>query len=70
MNRKTKKVEAQLKYVSIFKMDIINVHFFFSHWGVSSVPFYFEFPFELHCELVSSGISSQSAQNILKWRVT
>ena len=28
------------------------------------------FPFQLHCKLVSSGISSQSVQNILIWRVT
>ena len=33
--------------------------------GVSSVPFPFWFPFQLHCELVSSGTSSQSLQNIL-----
>ena len=40
-------------------------------WGVSSVPFSFWFPFQLHCELVSSGISSQSVQNnILIERVT
>ena len=32
--------------------------------GVSSVPFPFWFPFQLHCKLVSSGISSQSVQNI------
>ena len=25
-----------------------------SQWGVSSVPFPFQFPFQLHCELVSS----------------
>ena len=25
-----------------------------SYWGVSSVPFPFRFPFQLHCELVSS----------------
>ena len=25
-----------------------------THWGVSSVPFPFQFPFQLHCELVSS----------------
>jgi hypothetical protein len=30
-----------------------------SLWGVSSVPFHFGFPFQLHCELVSSGISSK-----------
>ena len=35
------------------------------HWGVSSVPFSFRFPFQLHCELVSSGIISQSVKNIL-----
>ena len=35
------------------------------HRRVSSVPFPFRFPFQLHCELVSSGISSQSVQNIL-----
>ena len=34
-------------------------------WGVSSVPFPFQFPFQLHYELVSSGISSLSVQNIL-----
>ena len=28
--------------------------------GVSSVPFPFRFPFQLHCELISSGINSQS----------
>ena len=33
--------------------------------GVSSAPFPFRCPFQLHCKLVSSGISSQSAQNIL-----
>ena len=32
---------------------------------VSSVPFPFWFPFQLQYELVSSGISSQSVQNIL-----
>ena len=31
-------------------------------WGVSSVPFPFWFPYQLHCKLVSSGISSQSVQ--------
>ena len=36
-------------------------------WGVSSVPFPFWFSFHLHFELVSSGISSQSVQNILIW---
>ena len=39
-------------------------------WGVSSVPFPIWFPFQLHCELVSSGISSQSVQNILIWHAT
>ena len=38
--------------------------------GVSSVPFPFWFPFQLHCKLVSSRISSQSVQNILIWCVT
>ena len=38
--------------------------------GVSSVPFPFRFPFQSYCELVSSGISSQSVQNILIWCVT
>ena len=28
--------------------------FFLRSWGVSSVPFPFRFPFQLHCELVSS----------------
>jgi hypothetical protein len=32
--------------------------------GVSSVLFPFQFPAQLHCKLVSSGISSQSVQNI------
>ena len=36
------------------------------HGGVSSVPV----PFQLHCNLVSSGISSQSVLNILVWCVT
>ena len=31
------------------------------HWGVSSVPFPFGFPFQLHYELVSSGISSPNS---------
>ena len=38
--------------------------------GVSSVPFPFWFPFQLHCELVSLRISSQSVQNIFIWCVT
>ena len=38
--------------------------------GVSSVPFPFRSPFQLHCKQVSSGISSQSVQNILIWHVT
>ena len=38
--------------------------------GVSSVPFPFWFPFQLHCKLVSSGISSQLVQNILIWCVS
>ena len=38
--------------------------------GVLSVPFPFWFPFQLHWELVSSRISSQSVPNILIWRVT
>ena len=42
-----------------------------SHYrGASSVPFPFRFPFQLHCKLVSSGISSQSVQNIVIWCVT
>ena len=36
-----------------------------NQWRVSSVPFLFRFPFQLHCELVSSGVISQSVQNIL-----
>ena len=35
-----------------------------TYCGVSSVPFPFWFPFQLHYELVSSGISSQSVQKI------
>ena len=38
-------------------------------WGVSSVPFPFWFPFQLHCESVTSVISSKSVQNILIRRV-
>ena len=34
--------------------------------GVSSVPFPFWFPFQLHCKLVNSGISSQSVHNHFK----
>ena len=36
-----------------------------SQRGFSSVLFPFRFPFQLHCILVSSGISSHSVQNIL-----
>ena len=45
---------------------------FFCTWqqqGVSSVPFPFWFPFQLHFKLVCSGIRSQSVQNILICRV-
>ena len=54
-----------------YLLRIVNLTLTFKKlWGVSSVPFPFWFPFQLHCELVSSGISSQSVQNILIWRVT
>ena len=49
----------QLRYLSLRRQR-----------GVSSVPFPFWFPFQLHCKLVSLGISSQSVQNILIWGVT
>ena len=38
--------------------------------SLCTVPFPFRFPFQLHWELVSSGICSQSVQNILIGRVT
>ena len=47
--------------LNLFKLD---------YGGVWSVPFPFLFPFQLHCELVSSGISSQAVQNILILGVT
>ena len=54
-----------------YLLRIVNLTLTFKKlWGVSSVPFPFWFPFQLHCELVSSGISSQSVQNILIWHVT
>ena len=56
---------------------ILKMYHFMFHFlsglvtlGVSSVTFPFRFPFQLHCGLVSSRVSSQSVQNILKWRVT
>ena len=57
-------------WVGFFSMTKIKVLYLFGLWAVSSVPFPFWFPFQLHWELVSSGISSQSVQNILIWCVT
>ena len=39
-------------------------------WGVSFVPFPFWFPFQLHWDLVNSGIISQSVHNNLIWCFT
>jgi hypothetical protein len=47
---------------SIFAIYSVKI----TNWRVSSVPFPFRFPFQLHCELVSSGISSKSVQKNLE----
>ena len=71
--------KGQNQFTKITKANKIMVFSFFQwkkqeiwkhNWGVSSAPCPFCFPFQLHCELVSSGISSQTVQNILIWRVT
>ena len=38
-------------------------------WGVSSVPFPFRFPFQLHCELVSS-LLALDATELVSQQVT
>ena len=38
-----------------------RLQYFISDGGVSSVTFLFRFPFQLYCELVSSGISSPNS---------
>ena len=66
-------VQVFLLYVRVVTPSLSLVVWYqkgYSQKGVSSVPFPFWFPFQLHWKLVSSGISSQSVQNILIWRVT
>ena len=44
------------------KTVMSNVMICHCHWGVSSVPFPFRFPFQLHCELVSSLLAQDTTE--------